>query len=510
MTALRALWPPGRPPTSDLIAGLSVALVLIPQSLAYAELAGMPPERGLYAAAIPLLVAAPLASSPYLQTGPVAVTALLTFGALSTIAVPGSDAYVALGLALALIVGIVRLAAGLLRAGTIAYLLSQPMLLGFVPAAALLILASQLPGAVGAAAPDPGVLDGAVWALAHPGQWEPTAVLLSLATIALVLGGRRLHTLFPGVLVAVVGAIGLAELIGYDGRLIGTIPIALPPLSADLPWDRLPELLLPGVIIALVGFAEPASIARYFAALDRARWSANREFVSQGAANVAAAFTGGFPVGGSFSRSSLNHLAGGRTRWAGAITGLVVLAALPLVGVLEGLPRAVLAAIVIASVIPLLRLVPIARLWAPSRPAFVVAASTFAVTILSSPHVERGVLVGVGMSLALHLWREMRVDVDDSLDDGILHVRPRGVLWFVSAPALGDRLRDQLAAAPEARGLCLHLDAIGRLDITAAVALRALVDECASAGLDVEIRGVQERDRRLIDGVVWSATPFGP
>lgn len=494
---------------ADLIAGLSVALVLIPQSLAYAELAGMPPERGLYAAAIPLLVAAPLASSPYLQTGPVAVTALLTFGALSTLADPGSDAYIAAGLVLALVVGLVRIATGLLRAGIVSYLLSQPMLLGFVPAAALLILGSQLPGALGVSPPDGDVVAEALWAVAHPGRWEPAAAAMSIATIALVLGGRRLHPLFPGVLVAVMAAIGVADVAGYDGELIGTIPVTAPPFSTDLPWGRLPELLVPGAIIALVGFAEPASIARRFAAEDRARWSADREFVSQGAANVAAAFSGGFPVGGSFSRSSLNRLAGGRTRWAGAVTGLVVLAALPFTGALSGLPRAVLAAIVIASVIPLLRFVPLGRLWAPSRPGFLVAASTFAATLLSEPRVERGVMVGVGMSIAVHLWREMRVEVDCWEADGTLHVRPRGVLWFVSAPALEDQVADRLAASPDLRGLCLHLDAIGRLDVTAAITLRALVEECRRTGIDARIEGVQDRDRRLIDGVVWAETPFG-
>lgn len=496
------------PPLADVLAGVSVALVLVPQSLAYAELAGMPPERGLYAAAIPLLVAAPLASSPYLQTGPVAVTALLTFGALTTIAQPGSDAYVQAGLVLALVVGLVRIAVGALRGGAIAFLLSQPMLLGFVPAAALVILSSQLPGALGTTPPGGDVVDDAVWSVTHPGRWRPEAVALSVATIALVLGGRRLHPLFPGVLVAVGAAIGVAELAGYDGRLIGEIPVGAPPLSVDLPWGRLPELLVPGAIIALVGFAEPASIARRFAAEDRARWSADREFVSQGAANVAAAFTGGFPVGGSFSRSSLNRIAGGRTRWAGAVTGLVVLAVLPIAGVLEGLPRAVLGAIVIASVIPLLRLAPIARLWAPSRPGFLVAAATFAATVLSEPHVERGVLVGVGLSIVVHLWRELRVEVGCWEADGVLHVRPRGVLWFVSAPALQDDVRERLLRSDGLRALCLHLDAIGRLDVTAAIALRALLAEARSRELEVRIEGVQDRDRRLIDGVVWSETPF--
>lgn len=301
---------------ADVLAGLTVGLVLVPQSLAYAELAGMPPERGLYAAAIPLLVAAPLACSPYLQTGPVAVTCLLTFGALSEMATPGSDGYVALGLILALVVGTIRLAIGLSRAGVIAYLMSQPMLLGFIPAAATLILASQLPNALGAHPPDGDLLIQAWWCLRHPGSWEVTAVVMTGGVRVAIFGGRRLHPLFPGVLLAATGALAYSKLAGYGGAIVGPLPTRAPPFSVGLQWSELPSLLVPGAVIAVVGFAEAGSIARSFAADDRERWDPDREFVSQGAANIAAAFSGGFPVGGSFSRSSLNRLAGGHSRWA--------------------------------------------------------------------------------------------------------------------------------------------------------------------------------------------------
>ena len=187
----------------DVIAGVSVALVLVPQSLAYAQLAGMPASRGYYAAVLPPIAAALLASSPYLQTGPVALTSLLAFGALSALATPGSDEYVALGILLALVVGVARLAVGLLRAGVVAYLVSQPMLLGFLPAAAILIVAAQLPTALGTSPPEGGVLRQAGWSLGHPADWDTTSLALSLATIVLVVGGWRLHRFFPGVLLAV-------------------------------------------------------------------------------------------------------------------------------------------------------------------------------------------------------------------------------------------------------------------------------------------------------------------
>lgn len=492
---------------ADVLAGISVALVLVPQSLAYAALAGMPPERGLYAAALPLLIAAPLACSPYLQTGPVAVTCLLTFGALSSMATPGSDEYVALGLALALVVGVVRLAIGLLHAGVIAYLMSQPMLIGFIPAAAILIFASQLPAALGANAPAGDILHQAGWSLLHPGAWELASVLLAAGVLAAVFGGRRLHPLFPGVLVAAIAAIAYSKLSGYSGPIVGELAAGLPPVSLRLPWGDVPSLIVSGTIIAVVGYAEAGSIARAFAAQDRERWDSNREFVSQGAANVAAAFSGGFPVGGSFSRSSLNRMAGGHSRWSGAVTGVVVLLALLFAGALAPLPKAILGATVMAAVIPLIRPGRILRLWSPSRPGFAIAATTFVATLALSPHVEQGVLIGVGMAIAVHLWRELRIDTELWIEGDALHVKPRGVLWFGAAQALQDRILDELAAQRGAQRLVLHLDGLGRLDVTGAIALRAVFDEARRSEIVPELVGVQPRDRRLVERVVEASEP---
>ncbi len=493
---------------ADVLAGLTVALVLVPQSLAYAQLAGMPPERGLYAAAIPLLIAAPLACSPYLQTGPVAVTSVLTFGALSSLAVPGSDEYVALGLALALVVGVVRIAIGLLHAGVIAYLMSQPMLIGFIPAAALLIVCSQLPNALGAAPPDGDLLFQAGWSLVRPGAWELASVVLTATVLVAVFGGRRLHPLTPGVLVAAVGAIAFSKLSHYGGPVVGSLPSGLPPVSLRLPWEEVPQLLVSGAVIAVVGYAEAGSIARTFAAQDRERWDSDREFVGQGAANVAAAFSGGFPVGGSFSRSSLNRMAGGHSRWSGAVTGVIVLLALLVAGVLEPLPKAILGATVIAAVIPLIRPLRILRLWRPSRPAFLIAGSTFVATLALSPHIERAVLIGVALSIAVHLWRELRLDTELWTEDDTLHVKPRGVLWFGAAQALEGRILDELATRRGVRRLVLDLSALGRMDITGAIALRAVIDEARRAGISAELAGVHERDRRLVERVIETETPI--
>ena len=398
--------PPSRPVPADVVAGLSVAMVLIPQSMAYAELAGLPSHLGLFASALPPILFALFASSPYLQTGPVALTSLLTFGVLASLADPGSTDYVALAALLALLVGVTRLLLGLFRLGVVTYLMRDPVVTGFTSAAAILILASQFPKALGAAAPGGGVLWRAGWSLGHPGGWEAASLSIAATTVLLVLAGRRVvHRMFPGALIAVGGGVIVSRLTDYAGPVVGDVPTGLPALSLDLPWGSTGSLLVGGILIALVGFAEPASIARVFADEDSQRWSASREFVSQGVANVAAAVSGSFPVGGSFSRSSLNRLAGARTRWSGMVTGITVLAFLPFADVLAPLPRATLGGVVIAAVVGLVkpeRLLGMAR----TSPAdAVVAWVTFCATLALSPRVEQGVLVGILVSLAVGLRR---------------------------------------------------------------------------------------------------------
>jgi SulP family sulfate permease len=489
---------------ADVLAGISVALVLVPQALAYAQLAGMPASRGLYAAVLPPLAAALFASSPYLQTGPVALTSLLAFGALSDLATPGSHEYVGLGILLALVIGVVRIGVGLLRAGVIAYLVSQPMLVGFLPAAGVLIVASQLPSALGANPPNGGVLREAGWSLGHPSTWNAAPILLAVMTLVLVLAGPRLHRLFPGVLAAVGIGIGYSLASDYAGPQVGAVPSALFDVTTDLPWGELPSLLLPGVIIALVGFVEPSAIARTYAAAERRRWDSDREFVSQGAANVASAIAGGFPVGGSFNRSALNRNAGARTRWSGAVTGLAVLAFLPFASSLSSLPLAVLDGIVIASIVTVVRPLPLLRLGRYSKPQLAVGVATFALTLALAPHVEWAVLAGVGLSVAVHLWRELGLEVAGWREGDTLHMRPRGVLYFGTEQRVEDAFLALLAEHRDATRLGIHLDGLGRIDLTGALALRAVVQDARAAGLEVEVLDVRPRWRPLVDRIVLS------
>ena len=496
----------------DVVAGASVALVLIPQSVAYAELAGLPAYVGLYAGAFPPIAAAFFASSPYLQTGPGAPTALLTLGALLPLAARGTPDYIALAALLALIVGVVRILVGVLKAGGIAFLLSQPVLMAFTTGAAALIVASQIPGALGVTGmPAGGVLSQAAWAVGHPGAWEGSSLVLAAGTAVVVLGARRINPLIPGILVAAAAAIAWSVLTGYAGPVVGAVPRGLPTFSLAFPWQAIPALVVPGVVIALVGFAEATSIARIFAAQDRSPWDPNREFIGQGVANVASAVTGGFPVGGSFGRSTVARLSGARTRWSGAVAGVLGLAFLPFAWILAPLPRAVLAAIVIAAVSSLVKVRPLLRLWHQSRPQALVAYTTIALALVLAPRIDQAVLVGVVLSLSVHAWREIKPRVETWTEGSTLHVRPAGVLWFGSAHVVERALMDLLGEDERPTRVALHLGALGRIDLSGALGLQQLMATAQLAGVTVDFVDVPAHAERILKSVLgWESAPGDP
>ncbi len=490
-----------KPVRGDILAGVSVALVLIPQALAYAEIAGVDPVHGLYAAVAAPIAGALIGSSPYLQTGPVAVTSLLTYGALTALGDPFSAEFALLAGLLAILVGLVRGAIGLLGGGPIAYLMSQPVVVSFTSAAAVLIMSSQLPGLLGVDGGSGNPVLVALRALAQPGSWQLTDIAIGVFAMAAMIGGRRLSPLFPGALVAVVATAAWSAFTDYQGSTVGDIRVAFR-LETDLPWADLPSLLLPAVVIAVVGFAEPAAIARKYAAEDRTFWDSNKEFVGQGLANVASGVVGGYPVGGSFSRTALNRLGGARTRWSGAITGFAVLAILPFAFLLDPLPTAVLSGLVIAAVYSLIDLRSPRLYWAWSKPQFAVSIVTIVGTLVLAPRVEQGVLLGVAAALAVHLWREMRVQVPSRLDGDTLHVWPTGVLYFGSAPAVERGVNDLLAEHREIGRLVLHLDRLGRLDLTGALMLRDIIYDTRDAGVEVEVVGAKAHVGRVIARVL--------
>ncbi len=474
-----------RPSIADALAGASVALVLIPQSLAYAELANLPPYLGLFASAFPLLAFSLFASSPYLQTGPTAVVSLLTFSAL-----PSDDPAQLPRLAalLALMVGVFRFTFGLLRIGRVVRLIALPVITGFTSGAAILIVSSQLPRALGLVAGDDGVLGEAWQALTSPADWNVQSILLAVITVALFLGGRKLHPLFPGVLIAVIIGIAWSLVLDYGAATVADVPEGLPPFSLDLPWDEIPTLLAGALVIALIGFAEPVSIARTFANETGTRWDANREFMASGVANAVSSFAGGYPVGGSFSRSSVNKLAGATTRWAGGVTGLVVLAFLPFAGILEPLPRAVLGAIVLGAAWSLIKPRLLIGLWRRDAYQAALAWIVFAATLIAAPRVERAVVLGVVLTVALHFWQGLSVDRSNQAD--LVTVTPTGLMWMGTD--------DTFTVALEEAG-------DGTRNVNVDFAQAPFID-------DATIQALRDTKRRLAEhgrSLTWSNAPKG-
>jgi SulP family sulfate permease len=326
-----------------------------------------------------------------------------------------------------------------------------------------------------------------LWTVSHPGAWSLETCAIGGATVAVIILGRRVHKLFPGVLVAVAAGIAYSSWVAYDGAVIGEVPSAYPVLSLALPWTFLPHLIFPGVVIALVGFAEPAAIARTMATQTRTRWSPDRELIAQGAANFSAGLVGGFPVGGSFSRTLVNRGAGATSRWSGFVTGLFVLATFPFAGHFAPLPLCVLAAIVIQAVVKLLDFGPLIRLPRMSRPQAVVGWTTFVLTLLLAPRIDLAVMIGIGLGVGVHLWREREVHLQTDYHNGELMFEPIGVLYFGSATVFDEALIRELAAHPDATRLTVDLRKIGRLDLTGAQALRSIALDARSAGLTVRI-----------------------
>ncbi|MFO8149463.1 MAG: SulP family inorganic anion transporter [Trueperaceae bacterium] len=481
------------PPIADLVAGASVALVLVPQALAYAELAGLPAHHGLYAAALAPLAAALYASSPALQTGPTAMSAVLVFATLAPWVPAGTAAYASAAALLALLVGAVRVSLGLLHAGALAYALSGPVLRGFTWGAGLLIAASQLPGALGTEGVGTRLIGRAAGALLAPSDWHWGALATTLVAVAALRLGRRYAPKVPMVLAVAVLATTVSALApGALGPTVGAVPSGLPTLDLALPWHLTPDLLLGAFVIALVGFAEPTAIARRYQRSDR-RWDPSRELLGQGLANVVVALFRGMPVGASFSRSALHHELGATTRFGAVATGLTVLALMPAAPLLGDLPRAVLAAVVLVAVADLLRWGPVTDLWRLGKLQATTALATAALTLVLEPRIDLAVVIGVALSVALHLAREGRLHLHVVTDGASGRVVVTGSLWFVNAARLQDDVRAAWHRHREVERWVIDLTASGRVDVDAALALGALRAEAGDVGVTLEVHGGDPR-----------------
>lgn len=421
----------------DVVAGLTVAVLLVPQAMAYAALAGLPPVTGLYAATLPVAVYALLGSSGQLAVGPVAIVSLLTASAVAPRAGDPGEAVAVAGL-LALMVGVLQLALGLARLGRLANVLTHPVIVGFTSAAAIVIALTQLRDLLGLDVPrSENAVTALTGVLGGLGELSPWTAVTGLASVGVLLAARRVAPRLPGPLVLLVAAIGVSALLGFDRLgipVVGDIPGGLPTPSWPSVHLGLAAQLLPAALsIALIGYAEGLSVARAIARDTGDRIGANRELVAVGAANAAAATVQAFPVAGGFSRSAVNHQAGARTPLAGLVTaGLIALVAVALTPLLYHLPRAALAAVIVVAVARLVNLGEVRRLLRVDVPSGAVAVTTFAATLLIG--VEPGLGVGVVAGLALRLGRRLQRGRGAGTDRGRRGTGPRRA----SAPPRGE------------------------------------------------------------------------
>jgi sulfate permease, SulP family len=486
-------------PLADVFAGVSVALIVVPQALAYAELAGLPAVHGLAAAAVAPLAAAAFASSPALQTGPTAMSAVLVFAVLSPLLATGTAAYAAAAALLALMVGVVRIVLGAWRVGGLAYAMSGPVLRGFTLGAAILIAASQVPTALGVSGGGGRLLAQAWQALAVPDSWSAGAVATTVIAYLILRLGGRLGPRVPTVLLLAAAVTLLSHLRpGELGPVIGSFSGAWPRIDLALPWQLLPDLAIGAVVIAVVGFAEPAAIARRYGR-SGARWDPSRELIGQGLANLATGVTAGMPVGASFSRSALHHRLGAVTRAGAVVTGLAVLALMPLAGMLAELPRAVLAAVVFSAITDLLRIGPVADLWRFGRTQTTTAWVTAALVLAFEPRIDLAVLVGVVLSMVLHLAREGRLEVTTEVADSQGRVRVDGNLWFANVAHLEEAVQTSWHRHRSVERWVIDLARVSHVDIDAAIALGRLRAQAAEVGVTLEITGGDTRTRQRLE-----------
>ncbi len=513
---------------SDLVAAIIVTMMLIPQSLAYALLAGLPPEIGLYASVAPLLLYAVFGTSRVLAVGPVAVVSLMTAAAIGEHAVAGSPQYWAVAITLAFLSGVMLLIMGVLRLGFLANFLSHPVISGFISASGLLIAASQLKTLMGVKAEGHNVIDLAQALISQlPNIHVLTLVVGVLATAFLFWVRKGLKPLLirvglnarladvlakAGPVAAIAVTALLAWILDWKGqglRLVGSVPQGLPPLTLPL-WDLAlwQSLAMPALLISVVGFVESVSVGQTLAAKRRQRIEPNQELVALGASNLSAAFTGGFPVTGGFARSVVNFDAGAQTPAAGVYTAVgITLASLFLTPALYFLPQATLSATIIVAVLSLVDLGMLKRTWAYSRTDFLAALATLLMTLVQG--VEVGLVVGVAVSLVLFLYRTSRPHIAEvGQVPGTEHFRnvlrhhvatsPRLVslrvdesLYFANARALEDRINDLVAERPALKHVVLQCSAINDIDASALESLEAIDHRLRDAGLRLHLSEVK-------------------
>lgn len=516
--------------SGDLVAGVIVTVMLIPQSLAYALLAGLPPEMGLYASILPIMAYALLGSSMTLAVGPVAVASLMTASALQPLAVPGSADYVALAMLLSLLSGGMLLLFGVLRLGFLAHFLSHPVISGFISDSAILIAVGQVKHLLGVKAGGAHVLETLLQlAQAVP---DTNGVTLGIgAGSVLFLQVARTYLapwlVHAGVnakladlasklapMLAVLVSTALVAALRWDETarvsIVGAVPQGLSVLAfPSIVLSAVGPLWLPALLISLVGFVESVSVAQSLALKRQQRIQPNRELLGLGAANVASALSGGFPVTGGFARSVVNFSAGANTPLAGVVSAVlmgVVIAALT--GVFHYLPHAVLAATIVVAVVSLIDVQTLREAWRYDKADALSLLATAGGVIAWG--VEVGILMGVGLSLGILVWRSSHPHIavvgrvpgtehfrnlvrhSVATEPGLIAVRVDESLYFANSEVLQDTIESLIAAQSGTRHVLLVCSAINQIDATALGMLTDLERSLTQRGIKLllaEVKG---------------------
>ncbi|MDM8566797.1 sulfate permease [Candidatus Halobeggiatoa sp. HSG11] len=502
---------------ADLIAGITVALVLIPQSMAYAQLAGLPAYFGLYAAFLPVLVAALWGSSSQLGTGPVAVVSLLTATAVAQFAEIGSPEFIGLAIMLAFLVGVFQLLLGIFRLGVIVNFLSHPVIVGFTNAAALIIAFSQLSKIFGVSMQrsENFVMD--VWGVVmQVGQTHIPTLLFGIVAFAIMFFLKQRYPKMPGVLIAVAVTILVSWLINFQemgGKIVGEIPEGLPSFAVPtFNMEIFVEMMISAMVISLIGFMEAISIAKAMAAKTKERIDPNQELIGQGLANIAGSMSQSYPASGSFSRSAVNLNAGAITGMSSVYTAVIVMITLLfLTPLLYHLPKAVLAAVIMMAVFGLINFKAIKHSWHISKHDGIAAIVTFVATLGFAPHLEKGILLGAGLAIGFYLYRTMkpRVAILGRYEDGTLRdvqvhknlptsdtivaIRFDGSLYFANVSYFEDTILGAVSHKPDAKYVLVVGDGINQLDASGEEALHQLNDRLRDNGVTLVFSGLKRQ-----------------
>ncbi|MDM0087933.1 MULTISPECIES: SulP family inorganic anion transporter [unclassified Variovorax] len=492
----------------EIMAGLTVAMLVLPQGVAYAALAGMPLVTGIYASFIPALVGVLFSASARLSVGPTALTSLLIGASLGPLAVPGGADWVSLAVWLALMSGALQLLMGVMRFGWLLKLVNSPVLIGFTQGASVLIALSQLPALLGFTG-----RPMAQWLAGPPPDW--TAMAFGLATMAILWTAKQRWPRLPAAMLVVgLGAVVSATL-GYalrGGAVIGALPTGLPApyLPGAISLQTFGALLLPALMITLVSFLETASSAKVDNSRSGKLWNENQDLIGQGLAKIASGLCGAFATSSSFSRSAINLYAGAKTGWATIVCVVLIgVALLWLMPLLYHVPQAVLAGLVVTAILGLVRPAAFVALWRVSRIEAGTAIATFALTIATAPAIYWGVLAGLAMSLSHYMYRhlhpriiEVGLHPDGRLRDrhlwhlpplreDVCALRMDAELDFASASTLERAVSEQLAAHPAIGTLCLFAQPINRIDITGAEVFGSIRQTVESRGLSLWVIGLK-------------------